>query len=82
MNLTYIDEFLPFEPNNSETVDLFRNQNVSINSGDLRRYLSIELAEKTVDKTVKNFKKSTKFAQNQLFVTFSIFVPENVKKHN
>ena len=43
----------------------------------------MKLAEKTVDKTAKNYKneRSTKFAQNQPFVTFSIFVPEKFKKH-
>ena len=38
----------------------------------------MKLVKHTVDKTVKNWKKLQKstFAQNQLFVTFSIFVSE------
>ena len=44
----------------------------------------MKLAEKTVDKTVKNYKngESTKFAQSQPFVTFSIFVSEKLKNTN
>ena len=42
----------------------------------------MKLAEKTLDETVKNLKmaKSPNFAQNQLFVTFSIFVSEIQRK--
>ena len=78
-----INEILLLDHDISKTVDIFRHQKISIDSVDLCELFEHKTCEKMWIKRSKigEPEKSSKFAQNQLYVIFLIFVPEKFKKH-